>query len=165
MNNDKQEIVVTDIQIPFVSMVVLMVKMVIASIPALIILTLLGAFFAGFLSSINGWCNCYNRISWMAGRSRQSYYILEFLKKSTNLIIAWLAWSLGEKLPGLFFCLNFTKLPAENFLLKPKKNLKTPWETQYFVTPSTLANQCSRKMDVGGLSRWYFYRCKEFQQN
>jgi len=54
MNHDKQEIVVTDIQIPFVSMVVLMVKMVIASIPALIILTLLGAFFAGFLSSING---------------------------------------------------------------------------------------------------------------
>jgi len=52
MNNEKQEIVVTDIQIPFISMVVLMVKMAIASIPALMILSLLGAFFAGFITTI-----------------------------------------------------------------------------------------------------------------
>ena len=38
-----QEIVVTDVRIPFLSMVVLMIKWVIASIPALIILSMIGA--------------------------------------------------------------------------------------------------------------------------
>ena len=38
-----REIVVTDVRIPFLSMVVLMIKWVIASIPALIILSMIGA--------------------------------------------------------------------------------------------------------------------------
>ncbi len=52
MNNEKQEIIVTDVQIPFISMVVLMVKMAIASIPALFILTMLGGIFSGLFGSI-----------------------------------------------------------------------------------------------------------------
>jgi len=46
MSNEKQEVVVTDIEIPFMSMVVLMVKLAIASIPALFILTMLGGLFS-----------------------------------------------------------------------------------------------------------------------
>ncbi len=38
-----QEIVVTDVRIPFLSMVILMIKWAIASIPALIILAIIGA--------------------------------------------------------------------------------------------------------------------------
>ena len=53
MSNDKQEVIVTDIQIPFTSMVVLMVKLAIASIPALFILSMFGmlasVFFTMFL--------------------------------------------------------------------------------------------------------------------
>ncbi len=53
---DKQEVVVVDIKMPFLSMVVFMVKWVVASIPAILILvvlfgfasTLLGGFFSGF---------------------------------------------------------------------------------------------------------------------
>jgi hypothetical protein len=53
---DKQEVVVVDIKMPFSSMVVFMVKWVIASIPAILILVmlfgfasaLLGGFFGGF---------------------------------------------------------------------------------------------------------------------
>jgi len=52
MSNDKQEVVVTDIEIPFISMVVLMIKFAIASIPALIILTLLGGLFSVVFGSI-----------------------------------------------------------------------------------------------------------------
>lgn len=43
MSNDKQEVIVTDVQIPFWSMVVLMVKWAIAAIPAVTILLVLGA--------------------------------------------------------------------------------------------------------------------------
>ncbi len=39
---DRSEVVVTDIRMPFFSMVVFMVKWVIASIPALVILWLIG---------------------------------------------------------------------------------------------------------------------------
>jgi hypothetical protein len=42
MANTTQEIVVTDIKIPFISMVVLMVKWALAAIPAFIILISLG---------------------------------------------------------------------------------------------------------------------------
>ena len=56
-NNDYQEVVVTDIQMPFGSMVVFMVKWVIASIPALIILYVLFAIvsviFGGILAGID----------------------------------------------------------------------------------------------------------------
>lgn len=43
MGEDRREIVVTDVKIPFWSMVVLMVKWAIASIPAVIILMLIAA--------------------------------------------------------------------------------------------------------------------------
>ncbi|PFG56337.1 hypothetical protein ATG66_2667 [Vibrio sp. ES.051] len=51
VENDKQEVTVVDIKMPFMSMVIFMVKLVIASIPAFIILSiifgLLMAFFGG----------------------------------------------------------------------------------------------------------------------
>jgi len=50
MSNDKQEVVITDIQIPFLSMVVLMVKWAIAAIPAIMILFILGSMFTGIFS-------------------------------------------------------------------------------------------------------------------
>ena len=52
MSEDSGKVVVTDIKIPFGSMVVLMVKWAIATIPAFIILTLIGSFIlylTGFL--------------------------------------------------------------------------------------------------------------------
>ena len=55
-NNDYQEVIVTDIQMPFGSMVTFMVKWVIASIPALIILFVLfaivSAIFGGIFAGI-----------------------------------------------------------------------------------------------------------------
>ncbi len=47
--NNKQEVIVTDIQIPFWSMVVLMVKLAIASIPALFILAVIGSISSGIV--------------------------------------------------------------------------------------------------------------------
>ena len=51
MNEARNEVVVVDIKIPFLSMVVLMVKWVLAAIPAIIILaviaSILGAIFGG----------------------------------------------------------------------------------------------------------------------
>jgi hypothetical protein len=52
--SNKQEVRVTDIQMPFGSMVVFMVKWAVASIPALIILLVLGALFWGFLIGFFG---------------------------------------------------------------------------------------------------------------
>jgi hypothetical protein len=52
MNDEKQEVIVTDIQIPFISMVILMVKMAIASIPALIILSMIGGLFSLVFASL-----------------------------------------------------------------------------------------------------------------
>ncbi len=52
--NAEQKVVVTDVRIPFVSMVILMVKWSIASIPALIILAILGAILAGFFGAAFG---------------------------------------------------------------------------------------------------------------
>jgi len=54
MSNDNQEIVVTDIQIPFWSMVVLMVKLAVASIPALFILSIFGMLASGFFMMFFG---------------------------------------------------------------------------------------------------------------
>lgn len=51
--SEKQEVIVTDIQIPFLSMVSLMVKGVLASIPAMIIITILGAVFMAVVGSMN----------------------------------------------------------------------------------------------------------------
>lgn len=59
MNSDKQEVVVTDIQIPFTSMVVLLVKVAVASIPALFILSVVGmlvsALFGVFFTGLGGY--------------------------------------------------------------------------------------------------------------
>ena len=57
----RQEVVVTNIRMPFTSMVVFMIKWALASIPALIILTLLfslltmlfGGFFGGFIGGMH----------------------------------------------------------------------------------------------------------------
>ena len=54
MSNEKQQVIVTDIVIPFWSMVVLMVKLAIASIPALMILSILGALATGFFTMFIG---------------------------------------------------------------------------------------------------------------
>lgn len=49
-----QKVIVTDIKMPFLSMVFFMVKWVIASIPAFIILFILGAIFMGFIGGLAG---------------------------------------------------------------------------------------------------------------
>ncbi len=46
---EEQRVVITDVNMRFVSMVTFMVKWAIASIPAFLILLLLGALFGGFL--------------------------------------------------------------------------------------------------------------------
>ena len=57
MTEDRREVVVTDIKIPFWSMLVLMVKWAIAAIPAVIILMLLAALVSLALGMITwgGW--------------------------------------------------------------------------------------------------------------
>ena len=54
MADEKREVVVTDVKIPFWSMVVLMVKWAVAAIPALIILLLIGAVASMVISAIFG---------------------------------------------------------------------------------------------------------------
>ena len=54
MADDRREVVVTDIKIPFWSMVVLMVKWAIAAIPAVIILMLLVALITLVLGMMPG---------------------------------------------------------------------------------------------------------------
>ena len=56
-NSGTHEVIVTDIKIPFWSMVVLMVKWAIAAIPALIILIIIISLFAAALGAIfgSGW--------------------------------------------------------------------------------------------------------------
>jgi len=52
MNNEiEKRVIVTDINMPFMSMVIFMVKWVIASIPAFIILSILGAVLTGLLGT------------------------------------------------------------------------------------------------------------------
>ncbi len=51
---EKKEVVITDIKMPFFSMVIFMVKWVIASIPAFIILAILGTLTAGVLGGLAG---------------------------------------------------------------------------------------------------------------
>lgn len=52
MNDEKREVIVTDIQMPFMSMVIFMVKWAIASIPAIIILVLIGTFVSTFFAAL-----------------------------------------------------------------------------------------------------------------
>jgi len=47
MSDASNQVVITDIKMPFLSMVVFMVKWAIAAIPAIIILSILGAIIAG----------------------------------------------------------------------------------------------------------------------
>ena len=54
MADEKREVVVTDVKIPFLSMVVLMVKWAIAAIPALIILLVIGAVASMAMAAIFG---------------------------------------------------------------------------------------------------------------
>jgi len=54
MADDKREVVVTDIKIPFLSMVILMVKWAVAAIPALFILFIIGALLTMVLGLIFG---------------------------------------------------------------------------------------------------------------
>ena len=59
MANNVQEIVVTDIRIPFISMVVLLVKWSLAAIPAMIILISIGVavsmVLGGLFGGMGGW--------------------------------------------------------------------------------------------------------------
>jgi len=52
--DERKEVVVVDVRIPFVSMVVLLVKWAIAAIPALVILALLSMLFTGLLGGLSG---------------------------------------------------------------------------------------------------------------
>ena len=54
MADDKREVVVTDVKIPFWSMVVLMVKWAVAAIPALIILLVIGSVVSMVMAAIFG---------------------------------------------------------------------------------------------------------------
>ena len=53
MESQSNEVTVVDIKMPFWSMVVFMVKWAIASIPAIIILVVLGAMLAGLLGGLS----------------------------------------------------------------------------------------------------------------
>lgn len=53
-DEERRKVVVVDIQMPFVSIVILMVKWAIAAIPALIIISLLGMLFTGLMSGFMG---------------------------------------------------------------------------------------------------------------
>lgn len=54
MQTDRTEVVITDVQIPFMSMVVLIIKWTIAAIPAILILWALGALAAGLFIGMFG---------------------------------------------------------------------------------------------------------------
>ena len=54
MADEHNKVVVADIRIPFRSMVVLMVKWAVATIPALIILSVIGSIIFGILTSLMG---------------------------------------------------------------------------------------------------------------
>ena len=63
MSTDYGKVVVADIKIPFRSMVVLMVKWAVATIPALIILILIGSITFGIINALmGGW---HMRMWWM----------------------------------------------------------------------------------------------------
>ena len=54
MSDDRREVVVTDVKIPFLSMVVLMVKWAIAAIPAVIILIVIATVASMVMAAIFG---------------------------------------------------------------------------------------------------------------
>lgn len=54
MADDKREVIVTDVKIPFWSLVILMVKLAIAAIPAFIILLIIGSVVSVVMAVIFG---------------------------------------------------------------------------------------------------------------
>jgi hypothetical protein len=54
MAKDYSEVVITDVKMPFGSMVLFMVKWAIATIPALILLSVIGSITFGILTAIMG---------------------------------------------------------------------------------------------------------------
>ena len=54
MSTDYGKVVVTDIKIPFRSMVVLMVKLAVATIPALVILIVVASVTFGIINALSG---------------------------------------------------------------------------------------------------------------
>jgi len=54
MADDKHEVAVTDVRIPFWSLVVLMVKLAVAAIPAMIILLVIGSVVSMLIAAIFG---------------------------------------------------------------------------------------------------------------
>lgn len=52
---ERNHVVVVDVKMPFLSMVIFMVKWTIAAIPALAILAILGSLFFGLISGMGGW--------------------------------------------------------------------------------------------------------------
>lgn len=54
MDSQNNEVTIVDIKMPFWSMVVFMVKWTVASIPAILILAVLGAILVGILSGLLG---------------------------------------------------------------------------------------------------------------
>ena len=65
MADSTHEVVVTDIKIPFWSMVVLMVKWALAAIPAIVILIVIGAVISAALGALLG-----EAFSWRWGTGR-----------------------------------------------------------------------------------------------
>ena len=63
MSTDYGKVVVADIKIPFRSMVVLMVKWAVATIPALVILILFGSIAFGIMNALMG--SWQMRMWWM----------------------------------------------------------------------------------------------------
>jgi hypothetical protein len=55
MSNERSEVVVVDVKIPFLSMVTLLVKWALASIPAIIILFIIGALLSALFGGIFHW--------------------------------------------------------------------------------------------------------------
>ncbi|MGH9891066.1 MAG: hypothetical protein ACREA0_03600 [bacterium] len=53
-SDNSNEVIVVDVRMPFLSMVVFMVKWAIAAIPAIIILVIIGAVVAGFFGGLVG---------------------------------------------------------------------------------------------------------------
>jgi hypothetical protein len=61
-NGAEQQIVVTDIKIPFMSMVVLLVKWALAAIPAMLILIVIGMAFSMVMSALFGGFGWHGRM-------------------------------------------------------------------------------------------------------
>ena len=54
MNEENKHVIITDIRMPFMSMVIIMVKWVIASIPAFFILAIISSIFMAVIGKMGG---------------------------------------------------------------------------------------------------------------